>query len=46
MDEMGRILLLQDLWQVTRCEDPRGHALTVELFRDEVVNKSTGQINA
>lgn len=46
MDEMGRMLLLQDLWQVAKGDDPRGNTLTLETFRDEIVNKSTCQINA
>jgi hypothetical protein len=46
IDEMGRMLILQDLWQVARGDDPRGNRLTLETFRDEVVNKSTCQINA
>jgi hypothetical protein len=46
MDEMGRMLVIQDLWQVARWEDPRGLKFTLEMFRDEVVNKCTGQINA
>jgi hypothetical protein len=46
MDEMGRMLLLQDLWHVARVDDPRGNMLTLETFRDEIVNRSTGQINA
>ena len=42
----SRMLLLQDLWQVARSEDPRGNALTLETFRDEVINAGTCQINA
>jgi hypothetical protein len=46
MDEMGRMLLIQDLWQVARVEDPRGTDLTLETFRDELVDTATCQINA
>jgi hypothetical protein len=46
VDEMGRMLLLQDLWNLARVEDPRGDKFTREMFRDDVVNKSTLQINA
>jgi len=46
MDEMGRMLLLQDLWHLARGEDPRGDTLTLEMFRDDVVNKSTFEVNA
>ena len=46
VDEMGRMLLLQDLWHLARVEDPRGDKLTLEMFRDDVVDKSTFQVNA
>ena len=46
VDEMGRMFLLQDLWHLARVEDPRGDTLTLEMFRDDVVNKSTFQVNA
>ena len=31
IDEMGRMLLVQDMWQVAKLEDPHGTALTLEV---------------
>jgi len=46
MDELGRMYLLQDAWSEKRSTDPRGNALTLEKFRDELVNAGTCQLNA
>src|SRR5271157_2218065 len=45
VDKLGR-LALQDAWQLARKVDPRGDKLTLDLFRDEVVDAATCQMNA
>ena len=42
--ELGRYLLY-NAWQEARAEDSRGERLTLQIFRDELVDEFTNQIN-
>jgi hypothetical protein len=44
VDVLGR-LVLDNHWQLARKEDPRGNALTLQTFRNEVVDSVTGRVN-
>ncbi len=44
VDELGRAVL-HNLWQLARKSDPRGETLTLQVFRDEIVDAATNQMN-
>ena len=46
IDELGRMWLIQDVWQMFQFEDPRGGSLTLQTFRDEMIDNATCQVNA
>ncbi|TFG18339.1 MAG: hypothetical protein EU530_09445 [Promethearchaeota archaeon] len=44
ISEFGRYFLF-NAWQIERTKDPRGHRLTFQLFRDELVDRNFGGIH-
>jgi hypothetical protein len=44
VDFLGR-MLLDAFWQLARKEDPRGTAVTLQIFRDAVVDNATSRMN-